>query len=98
MKSILVFAGVTFTIGSVALAQESRMIGGIRDTPLANIPEKIRVIAFGAHPDDADIKVGGVAAKFAARGHLVKFVSLTSGDAGHCEQGGGALAKRSPRW
>lgn len=94
MKSILILAGVTFTIGSGALAQENRMTGGVRDMPLTNIPEKIRVIAFGAHPDDADIKVGGVAAKFAARDHLVKFVSLTSGDAGHCQQGGGALAKR----
>lgn len=55
---------------------------------------KIRVIAFGAHPDDADIRAGGVAAKFAAMGHLVKFVSVTNGDAGHCEMGGGALAKR----
>ena len=35
----------------------------------------IRVIAFGAHPDDADIKSAGVAAKFAAKGHMVKFVS-----------------------
>ena len=55
---------------------------------------KLRVIAFGAHPDDADIRAGGVAAKFAAKGHLVKFVSVTNGDAGHCEQGGGALARR----
>ena len=55
---------------------------------------RIRVIAFGAHPDDADIRSGGVAAKFAAKGHLVKFVSVTNGDAGHCEMGGGALAKR----
>lgn len=55
---------------------------------------KIRVIAFGAHPDDAEIRAGGVAAKFAAQGHLVKFVSVTNGDAGHCEMGGGALAKR----
>jgi LmbE family N-acetylglucosaminyl deacetylase len=55
---------------------------------------KIRVIAFGAHPDDADIRSGGVAAKFAAMGHMVKFVSVTNGDAGHCEQGGGALANR----
>ena len=54
----------------------------------------IRVIAFGAHPDDADIRAGGVAAKFAAKGHLVKFVSVTNGDAGHCEMGGGELAKR----
>jgi LmbE family N-acetylglucosaminyl deacetylase len=56
--------------------------------------DKIRLIAFGAHPDDAEIRSGGVAAKFAAKGHLVKFVSVTNGDAGHCEQGGGALARR----
>jgi len=55
---------------------------------------KIRIIAFGAHPDDAEIRAGGVAARFAAKGHLVKFVSVTNGDAGHCEMGGGALAKR----
>ena len=54
----------------------------------------IRVIAFGAHPDDADIKSGGIAAKFAAKGHMVKFVSVTNGDAGHCQMGGGELAKR----
>src|ERR1700693_2123444 len=54
----------------------------------------IRVICFGAHPDDADIKSGGVAAKFAAKGHMVKFVSVTNGDAGHCQMGGGELAKR----
>ncbi|MCS6951987.1 MAG: PIG-L family deacetylase [Bryobacterales bacterium] len=55
---------------------------------------RIRVIAFGAHPDDCDIRMGGTAAKFAAMGHLVKFVSVTNGDAGHQSQGGGALAKR----
>ena len=55
---------------------------------------KIRVIAFGAHPDDCDIRAGGTAAKFAAMGHAVKFVSVTNGDAGHQSQGGGALAKR----
>jgi LmbE family N-acetylglucosaminyl deacetylase len=56
--------------------------------------DKLRVIAFGAHPDDCDIRFGGTAAKFAAMGHVVKFVSVTSGDAGHQGQGGGALAKR----
>jgi LmbE family N-acetylglucosaminyl deacetylase len=54
----------------------------------------LRVIAFGAHPDDCDIRFGGTAAKFAAMGHAVKFVALTNGDAGHQSQGGGALAKR----
>src|ERR1700736_2812206 len=55
---------------------------------------KIRVIAFGAHPDDCDIRAGGTAAKFAALGHHVKFVAVTNGDAGHQSEGGGALAKR----
>ena len=55
---------------------------------------KIRVIAFGAHPDDCDIRAAGLAAKYAAAGHLVKFVSVTNGDAGHQEMGGGMLADR----
>ena len=56
--------------------------------------QPIRVIAFGAHPDDCDLGAGGLAAKYAALGHKVKFVSLTNGDAGHQSQGGEALAKR----
>ena len=54
----------------------------------------MRVIAFGAHPDDCDLGAGGLAAKYAALGFKVKFVSLTNGDAGHQTQGGEALAKR----
>jgi LmbE family N-acetylglucosaminyl deacetylase len=49
---------------------------------------------IGAHPDDCDLKSGGTAALFASMGHAVKFVSVTNGDAGHHEQGGGILAKR----
>lgn len=56
--------------------------------------QKLRIIAFGAHPDDCDIKFGGTAAKFAKAGHAVKFVSITNGDAGHQDIGGAALAKR----
>lgn len=55
--------------------------------------EKINVIVFGAHPDDCDIDAGGTAILFAKMGHNVKFVSLTNGDAGHQDKGGGALAK-----
>lgn len=49
---------------------------------------------IGAHPDDCDIKGGGTAALFAEMGHKVKFISVTNGDAGHMQQGGGVLAKR----
>jgi LmbE family N-acetylglucosaminyl deacetylase len=55
---------------------------------------KIRVIAFGAHPDDCDLGAGGTAIQWAAAGHAVKFVALTNGDAGHQTQGGGPLARR----
>lgn len=61
---------------------------------LAQSGPKLRVIAFGAHPDDCDIRAGGLAAKYAEAGHLVKFVSVTNGDAGHQSEGGGMLADR----
>jgi LmbE family N-acetylglucosaminyl deacetylase len=55
---------------------------------------KLRIIAFGAHPDDAEFKVGGSAALWAAGGHHVKLVSMTNGDLGHYQMGGGPLARR----
>jgi len=79
MKSKLIFAGIVVALGAgAAIAQD----------------EKIRVIAFGAHPDDCEVTAGGIAAKFAAKSHAVKFVSVCNGDAGHCVIGGGALANR----
>lgn len=54
----------------------------------------LNIVMIGAHPDDCDIKGGGTAALFAELGHRVKFISVTNGDAGHMEQGGGVLAKR----
>jgi len=55
---------------------------------------KLRIIAFGAHPDDAEFKAGGAAAMWAAQGHHVKFVSMTNGDLGHYTMAGGPLARR----
>ena len=55
--------------------------------------DKINVIVFGAHPDDADADAGGTAIKYAQMGHNVMFVALTNGDAGHFSMGGGALAR-----
>lgn len=54
----------------------------------------LRIIAFGAHPDDAELKASGVAALWASQGHKVKFVSMTNGDIGHFEQAGAPLANR----
>jgi LmbE family N-acetylglucosaminyl deacetylase len=55
---------------------------------------KLRVIAFGAHPDDCELKAAGTAAKWAKLGHKVKFVSVTNGDIGHWGMAGGPLAQR----
>ena len=49
----------------------------------------LRIIAFGAHPDDAELKFAGTAALFAAAGHKVKLVALTNGDVGHFAGGEG---------
>lgn len=54
----------------------------------------LRIIAFGAHPDDAEFRLGGCAAKWVKLGHKVKFVSATNGDIGHWQMAGGPLAKR----
>lgn len=56
--------------------------------------EKLRIIVFGAHPDDAEYKAGGTAALWAKAGHEVKLVSVTNGDIGHWDMAGGPLAKR----
>src|SRR5438552_5917884 len=54
----------------------------------------LRIICFGAHPDDCEIQAGGVATMWAAKGHKVKLVSVTNGDIGHWREAGGPLAKR----
>jgi LmbE family N-acetylglucosaminyl deacetylase len=52
----------------------------------------VRVICIGAHPDDCEIEFGGTAAKLAARGDAVKFLSVTDGQAGHHQIPGPDLA------
>ena len=55
---------------------------------------ELRIICFGAHPDDCELQAAGVAAMWAAKGHKVKFVSVTNGDIGHWRDAGGPLALR----
>jgi LmbE family N-acetylglucosaminyl deacetylase len=55
---------------------------------------KLRVIVFGAHPDDPEIGASGSAALWAAKGHHVKLVSVTNGDIGHWKESGGELYRR----
>ncbi len=58
---------------------------------------KLRIIIFGAHPDDAEYRGAGVAMKWAKMGHHVKLVSMTNGDIGHWRMAGGPLAQRRTR-
>src|SRR6266498_866678 len=54
----------------------------------------LRIICFGAHPDDCELQASGTATMWAERGHKVKFVSVTNGDIGHWRDAGGPLARR----
>src|SRR5262245_65540721 len=56
--------------------------------------DRLRIMIFGAHPDDCEFTAGGVAALYARQGHEVLFISVTNGDAGHHETGGARLAQR----
>ena len=84
---------VSITLGAAVLggAVQAQQDG---DKKAAGEPKVLRIIAFGAHPDDAEFQIGGSALKWAALGHKVKFVSCTNGDIGHWEMSGGELAKR----
>jgi LmbE family N-acetylglucosaminyl deacetylase len=64
---------------------------------IAQVPAndgKLRIVAFGAHPDDCELQASGTGALWAAKGHHVKFVSVTNGDIGHWREAGGPLALR----
>jgi len=68
------------------------VIGGASAQPAGD--GKLRIIIFGAHPDDAEYRGAGVAMKWAKAGHHVKLVSATNGDIGHWQMAGGPLAIR----
>jgi LmbE family N-acetylglucosaminyl deacetylase len=54
----------------------------------------MRTLCIGAHPDDCEYRFAGTAVKLVAGGHALKFLSVTNGDAGHHEFGGGVLGRR----
>ena len=82
-----------YAVVLLSLATLAAQTTSMKDAVLAQSPV-LRIIAFGAHPDDAEQKAGGVAAQWAAQGHKVKFVSMTNGDVGHFAMAGGPLARR----
>jgi LmbE family N-acetylglucosaminyl deacetylase len=78
----------------LVLAGAPILAGASGGSPVAPQEKPLRVIAFGAHPDDAELKASGVAALWAAAGAKVKFVAMTNGDVGHFGTAGGPLARR----
>jgi LmbE family N-acetylglucosaminyl deacetylase len=87
-----VFIPAVLILGAVLLALAAS--AEVTATQAAREGRPLNIIAFGAHPDDCDIRAGGAAAMWAAQGHRVRFVAITNGDAGHHEEGGGMLAMR----
>jgi LmbE family N-acetylglucosaminyl deacetylase len=83
---------------AAAAAESNAFVSQVSTAAAAdNLPAddgKLRIICFGAHPDDAEYKSGGTAAKWAQQGHHVKLVSVTNGDIGHWQMAGGPLAQR----
>src|SRR5688572_31662267 len=87
LRRILFLVTATFATTQLGLAA----IDGIKMPPNDG---KLRIIAFGAHPDDCELQVGGTAAMWAKKGHHVLLVSVTNGDIGHWREAGGPLALR----
>jgi len=95
------FAKERWFVGSLLLGGVLLFLAGTLEAAVpkpASAPDstdgKVRIICFGAHPDDNEFRAGGVAAMWAAQGHHVKFVSTTNGDIGHWGMAGGPLAQR----
>ena len=82
-RSFLNLLGLTL---SAVAAKRLRAQAADLKPPLGD--GKLRIIAFGAHPDDCEFSAGGTAAKWAAQGHHVKFVFCTNGDIGHWRMAG----------
>ncbi len=86
-KISLVALAILFVSCALPALQPASAVSG-------NTQRQLRIIAFGAHPDDAEIGVSGTAALWAAKGHAVKLVAVTNGDIGHWNEAGGQLARR----
>src|SRR5436190_22615258 len=86
------FCSLTAAFGVLLLPNLTRLLSAAEAAPVSE--GRLRIICFGAHPDDCELQAGGVAAMWAAKGHKVKFVSVTNGDIGHWREAGGPLALR----
>ena len=91
--TLLTAGGLGFLLGTLH-ERQPRTVLAQAATPQAPADGKLRIIVFGAHPDDPEYRAAGVAMKWAKQGHHVKLVATTNGDIGHWESAGGPLAIR----
>src|SRR4051794_7615767 len=95
LVTLVLVGGLGFVLGTVMRQQRPQIALAQTATPAPPSSDgKLRIIIFGAHPDDAEYRGAGVAMKWAKAGHHVKLVSATNGDVGHWQSAGGPLAIR----
>jgi LmbE family N-acetylglucosaminyl deacetylase len=95
--ALLAAGALGYLLGTMTNGGKSRVVmakGAAAQAAQPPADGKLRIIVFGAHPDDAEYRGAGVAMKWAKMGHHVKLVSCTNGDIGHWETAGGPLAWR----
>jgi LmbE family N-acetylglucosaminyl deacetylase len=92
----LMLVGVMGFVGGTMVDRLHPGVALAQSAAVGQVPNdgKLRIIVFGAHPDDAEYRGAGVAMKWAKLGHHVKLVSATNGDIGHWQMAGGPLALR----
>jgi LmbE family N-acetylglucosaminyl deacetylase len=73
----------------ICQAVNNRIAPGIHSTEPRKVVMSFDVIAFGAHPDDLEVSMGGTASILVASGRRVLFVDLTDGEpARYAPEGG----------
>jgi N-acetylglucosamine malate deacetylase 1 len=92
--ALLAAGGLGFVLGTLHERQPRVALAQTPAATQAPSDGKLRIIVFGAHPDDPEYRAAGVAMKWAKQGHHVKLVATTNGDIGHWESAGGPLALR----
>ncbi len=85
---------LTMALFAALMAGSPRPTASAQEAKPASTGKPMRIIVFGAHPDDCELEAAGTAARWARLGYKVKFVSVTNGDIGHHELAGAPLARR----